>query len=127
MLKEFKAFLMRGNVVDLAVAVIIGGAFGAIVKSLVDDLISPLISMFGGAEGLAALSFTLNGAEFKYGNFLAAIINFVIVGFVLFLIVKAMNAATALTKKQEEEAPAAPLASTQEELLTEIRDLLAKK
>ena len=127
MLKEFKAFLMRGNVVDLAVAVIIGGAFGAIVKSLVDDLISPLISMFGGAEGLAALLFTLNGAEFKYGNFLAAIINFVIVGFVLFLIVKAMNAATALTKKQEEEAPAAPPAPTQEELLTEIRDLLAKK
>lgn len=126
MLKDLKAFLLRGNVVDLAIGVIIAGAFGAIVQSLVEDVITPLFLnpalKAAGAEKIAELSW--NGVA--YGNFLSAIINFVIVGTVLFFIVKAMEKAQSLAKKQEvaEEAVAGP---TQEELLAEIRDLLKNK
>ncbi len=120
MLKEFKSFIMRGNVVDLAIAVIIGGAFGAIVSSFVDDIITPLLLApalkAAGAENIAQLVW----GEVKYGNFLAAVIKFIVIAFVLFLIVKAMNS----TKKKE--AAAAPAGPTQEELLTQIRDLLKK-
>lgn len=124
MLKEFKAFAMRGNVVDLAIGVIIGGAFGAIVTSLINDVITPL--MLKPALDAAQLSkledLTAFGAV-KYGKFIAALINFVIIAFVLFLIVKAMNAA----QKKEEEKPAAPAAPPADiQLLTEIRDLLKK-
>ena len=126
MLKELKAFLLRGNVVDLAVAVIIGAAFGAIVTSLVNDIITPLILnpalKAAGVDKIAELSW--NGVA--YGNFLSAIINFIVIGTVLFFIVKAAEKAQNLGKKEEaveEEAPA----PTQEELLTEIRDLLANK
>ena len=117
MLKEFKEFLMRGNIVELAVAVIIGGAFKAIIDSLVNDIISPII---------AAVSFRLGSAQIGIGAFIAAIINFVIVGAVLFLIIKGMNKASELAKKNqvEEAAPAAP---TAEDYLKEIRDLLANK
>ncbi len=124
--KEFKAFAMRGNVVDLAVAVVIGGAFGKIVSSLVDDIITPAIL----TPALKAAKLTdleklvIPGTAIKYGNFLSQIISFIIVAFALFIIVKAINA----TKKKEETAPSAPPAPTKEEvLLTEIRDLLAKK
>lgn len=124
--KEFKAFAMRGNVVDLAVAVVIGGAFGKIVSSLVDDIITPAIL----TPALKAAKLTdleklvIPGTAIKYGNFLSQIISFIIVAFALFIIVKAINA----TKKKEEAAPSAPPAPTKEEvLLTEIRDLLAKK
>jgi large conductance mechanosensitive channel len=123
MLKEFKNFIAKGNVVDLAVAVIIGGAFGAIVSSLVDDVITPLILTpalkASGAENLSQLAW----GTVKYGNFLSAVIKFLVIAFVLFLIVKAMNA----MKKKEEAAPAAP-APTPEEvvLLREIRDALKK-
>jgi large conductance mechanosensitive channel len=120
MFKEFKSFIMRGNVVDLAVAVIIGGTFGAIVSSLVDDIITPLLLApalkASGAENIAALAW---GAV-KYGNFLAAIIKFIVIAFVLFLIVKSMNSA------KKKEAAAAPAGPTQEQLLTQIRDLLKK-
>lgn len=126
MLKDLKAFLLRGNVVDLAVAVVIGAAFGAIVTSLVNDIITPLIlkpaMKAAGVEQIAQLSW--NGVA--YGSFLSAVINFLVVGTVLFFVVKAAEKAQNLGKKEEavEEEVAAP---TQEELLTEIRDLLAKK
>ena len=126
MLKELKAFLLRGNVVDLAVAVIIGAAFGAIVTSLVNDIITPLILnpalKAAGVDKIAELSW--NGVA--YGSFLSAVINFIVIGTVIFFIVKAAEKAQNLGKKEEavEEEAAAP---TQEELLAEIRDLLANK
>ena len=126
MLKELKAFLLRGNVVDLAVAVIIGAAFGAIVTSFVNDIIAPLILnpalKAAGVEKIAEL--TWNGVA--YGSFLSAVINFLVIGTVLFFVVKAAEKAQNLGKKEEaaEEEVAGP---TQEELLAEIRDLLANK
>ena len=126
MLKELKAFLLRGNVVDLAVAVIIGAAFGAIVTSFVNDIIAPLILnpalKAAGVEKIAEL--TWNGVA--YGSFLSAVINFLVIGTVLFFVVKAAEKAQNLGKKEEAVEEAAP-APTQEELLTEIRDLLANK
>ena len=126
MLKDLKNFLLRGNVVDLAVAVIIGAAFGAIVTSLVNDIITPLILnpalKAAGVDKIAELSW--NGVA--YGSFLSAVINFVVIGTVLFFIVKAAEKAQNLGKKEEvaeEETPA----PTQEELLAEIRELLANK
>ena len=126
MLKDLKAFLLRGNIVDLAVAVVIGAAFGAIVTSLVNDIITPLIlkpaMKAAGVDKIANLSW--NGVA--YGSFLSAVINFLVVGTVLFFVVKAAEKAQNLGKKEEaveEETPA----PTQEELLTEIRDLLANK
>ena len=121
-LKEFKEFAVKGNVVDLAIGVIIGGAFGAIVSSLVGDVITPLLLTPAfkatGAENLQDLVW--NGVA--YGKFLAAVINFLCVAFVLFMLVKGINK----FKKKEEPAPEAPAGPTQEELLTEIRDLLKK-
>ena len=126
MLKELKAFLLRGNVVDLAVAVIIGAAFGAIVTSFVNDIIAPLILnpalKAAGVEKIAEL--TWNGVA--YGSFLSAVINFLVIGTVLFFVVKAAEKAQNLGKKEEAVEEAAP-APTQEELLAEIRDLLANK
>lgn len=123
MLKEFKDFAMRGNVVDLAVAVIIGGAFGKIINSLIEDVITPLLlkPALEAAELENIEQLTIMGGV-KYGMFLSAVINFVIIAFVLFLIIKGINA----TKKKEAPAPAAPAGPSQEELLAEIRDLLKK-
>ena len=127
MLKELKAFLLRGNVVDLAVAVIIGAAFGAIVTSFVNDIITPLILnpalKAAGVEKIAEL--TWNGVA--YGSFLSAVINFLVIGTVLFFVVKAAEKAQNLGKKEEEAAEEEAAAPTQEELLAEIRDLLANK
>ena len=126
MLKELKNFLLRGNVVDLAVAVIIGAAFGAIVTSFVNDIITPLILNpaleAAHVKNIAQLSW--NGVA--YGSFLSAVINFLVIGTVLFFVVKAAEKAQNLGKKEEaaEEEVAGP---TQEELLAEIRDLLANK
>ncbi len=141
MLAEFKKFIMKGNVVDLAVAVIIGGAFSLIVKSLVDDIIMPMVgAVFGGMDFsnmFIALSDKVTattlaeakkqGAVLAYGNFITVTVNFIIIAFVIFLIVKALNKAQEMRKKEEEEkeAPAEP--PRQEVLLEEIRDLLAKK
>ncbi|MFM9840030.1 MAG: large conductance mechanosensitive channel protein MscL [Cyclobacteriaceae bacterium] len=124
MLKEFKDFAMKGNVVDLAVGVIIGGAFGKIVGSFIDDVITPLLLKPAlEAANLTKLEELTIFGTVKYGNFLSAVINFVIVAFVLFLIIKGMNAA----KKKEEAAPAAPAAPPADiQLLSEIRDLLKK-
>ncbi|HEL1987606.1 TPA: large conductance mechanosensitive channel protein MscL [Streptococcus suis] len=122
MLKDLKAFLFRGNIVDLAVAVVIGGAFGAIIKSFVNDIITPLILnpalKAANVQNIADLAW--NGV--KYGSFLSAVINFLIIGTSMFFVVKA--AEKAMPKKVEEKAPAGP---TQEELLAEIRDLLKKQ
>ncbi|MGC3941172.1 large conductance mechanosensitive channel protein MscL [Streptococcus koreensis] len=126
MLKELKAFLLRGNVVDLAVAVIIGAAFGAIVTSFVNDIITPLIlnPALEAAHVKNIAELTWNGVA--YGSFLSAVINFLVIGTVLFFVVKAAEKAQNLGKKEEatEEEVAGP---TQEELLAEIRDLLANK
>ena len=128
MLKEFKEFIMRGNVLDLAVGVIIGGAFTAIVTSLVDDVIGPVIGMLCGGIDFSSIAVTVGSAQLMVGNFIQAIINFLLVALCVFAIIKSVNKASDLTKKKEEEAaeeePAAP---TTEELLTEIRDLLANK
>ena len=122
MIQEFKAFIAKGNVLDLAVAVIIGGAFGAIVTSLVNDIIMPLIGVILGGTDFTTLAITFGEASITYGNFIQAIINFLIIAFVIFMIVRTANN----MKKQEEEAPA-PAGPTTEELLAEIRDLLKAK
>lgn len=124
MLKEFKAFAMRGNVVDLAVGVIIGGAFGKIVGSLIDDVITPLLLKPAlEAANLSHLDQLTAFGTVKYGVFLSSVINFVIVAFILFLIIKGMNAA----QKKEEAKPTAPAPTPDDiKLLTEIRDLLKK-
>ncbi|MGN6400077.1 MAG: large conductance mechanosensitive channel protein MscL [Flavisolibacter sp.] len=121
--KEFREFALKGNVVDLAIAVIIGAAFGAIVSSLVDDVITPLLLTPAlkavGAEDIA----TLHWGAVKYGNFLSAIIKFIVIAFVLFLLIQGMNR---MKRKKEEVAPAPPEYSLQEKLLMEIRDSLKK-
>jgi len=121
MIKEFKEFINKGNVMDLAVGVIIGGAFGAIVTSLVNDIIMPLIVWITGKADVSSLSVKIGEATLAYGNFLQAIINFLIIAFVIFLIVKAMNK---VIKKKEEEKPAK---SDEVKLLEDIRDLLKKQ
>ncbi len=124
-LKEFKAFALRGNVIDLAIGVVIGAAFNGIVKSLVDDIITPaILTPALKAADLADLAqLVIPGTAIKYGNFISQIISFIIVAFALFMIVKGINAA----KKKEEEGPKAPPEpSNEEKLLMEIRDALKK-
>ncbi len=126
MMKEFKSFAMRGNVVDLAIGVVIGGAFGKIVGSLVDDIITPaVLTPALKAAHLTNLSdLVIPGTAIKYGNFISTLLSFTIVAFALFLMVKAINVA----KKKEEAKPVAdPEPSAQEKLLMEIRDALLKK
>jgi large conductance mechanosensitive channel len=106
--KEFKEFIMRGNVIDLAVGVIIGGAFQAIVNSLVDDIINPLLSIFLKDIDFSNLTLNVLNAKIGYGSLINAIITFLINGFVIFLIIKAINKASSLTKPNVEEAPAEP-------------------
>ena len=124
-LNEFKDFAMKGNVLDLAVVVVMGSAFGTIVTSLVEKIIMPLVGIIVGGVNIADLSLKVGNATLGYGAFLQAIINFLIIAFSIFLFVKAINTATSKFKKAEEEA--APAVDPQLELLTEIRDLLAKK
>jgi large conductance mechanosensitive channel len=122
---EFKAFAMRGNVIDLAVGIVIGGAFGGIVKSLVDDIITPavLTPALKAAHLTNLAELTIPGTAIKYGNFISQIISFIIVAFALFMIIKAVNA----SKKKEEASPASPPEpSVSEKLLMEIRDSLKK-
>jgi large conductance mechanosensitive channel len=126
MLKEFREFIQRGSVIDLAVGVIIGGAFGAIVTSLVNDILMPLVGIVLGGVDFATLSIQVGDATILYGNFIQAIVNFVIIAFVIFLIVRSYN------KLQEKEAPEAappapPEPSPEEKLLAEIRDLLKER
>lgn len=123
MLKEFREFLNRGNVIDLAVAVIIGGAFGAIINSLVNDIIMPLIGIVLGGVDFSSLSITVGEAVILYGNFLQAIVNFLIIAFVLFLIIRSYNKLQE-TKSEEQEPALEQEPSEEVKLLTEIRDLL---
>ncbi len=103
---EFKEFIMQGNVVSLAVAVVVGAAFGALVDSLVADMITPLIAAFGGQPDFSELSFTINGSNFNYGNFINAVISFLIIAAVIFVfVVKPMNALVERTRKEEPEDP----------------------
>ena len=136
-IKEFKEFAMKGNVMDMAVGVIIGGAFGKIVSSLVDDVLMPIIGKLTGGVSFVDLFATLGDGEYKtlaeakeagaavlaYGQFIQNIIDFLIIAFCIFLMIKAMNK----LKKEEPAEPAAPAGPTQEELLAEIRDLLKQK
>ncbi len=132
-LKEFKEFAMRGNVIDMAVGIIIGGAFGKIIASFVSDVLMPPIGLLLGGVNFTDLKLTMKEAQegveavtLNYGNFLQVTIDFLIIAFAIFMFIKAMNK---LTKKKEEvvEAPPAPPAPSKEEvLLTEIRDLLKK-
>jgi large conductance mechanosensitive channel len=137
MLKEFKSFILTGNVIELSVAVILAGAVGGVVKGFTNDIMMPIIGHFTGGVDFSDLKIILAEAvtdpatgevtspenAILYGNWINAVINLVLVGFVLFMIVKAYNK----TKKKKEEAPAAPPAPTKDqELLTEIRDLLKK-
>jgi|SRR5581483_7043640 len=136
--KEFKEFALRGNVVDLAVGVIIGAAFGGVVKSIVDDLMTPIIGIVAKKDfsnlyiplsdkitpGLALADAKKLGPVFAYGNFITVVINFLIMAFCVFLVVKAMN----VLKRKEEAKPAAPAEPTaQEKLLMEIRDTLRQR
>ncbi len=123
MLKEFKEFAMKGNIVDLAVAVIIGAAFGKIVTALTDSIIMPVISLILGKGGVSELSVTIGNTVFPIGNLLQAIIDFILVAFVLFLLIKAMNKVI----RKKEAAPAAPPPTPEDIiLLREIRDALKK-
>ncbi|MBT8066468.1 MAG: large-conductance mechanosensitive channel protein MscL [Gammaproteobacteria bacterium] len=128
MLKEFKEFAMRGNVVDMAVGIIIGAAFGKIVSSLVADVIMPPIGMIMGGVDFSELAIALgegaDAATINYGVFINTVLDFLIVAFAIFMVIKGMNS----MKKKEEAKPAEPPKPSKEEvLLTEIRDLLAKK
>ena len=123
-IKEFKEFAMRGNVMDMAVGVIIGGAFGKIVSSLVDDVIMPVIGVLTGGVDFSKLSLMVGDAEVKYGMFIQNIIDFLIIAICIFSMIKVMNSISA-KKKEEPAAPAEP--SNEEKLLSEIRDLLKNK
>ena len=123
MVKDFREFILRGNVVDLAVAVVVGAAFGAVVAALVADIITPVSAAIGGKPDFSNLTFTINGSRFKYGDFINAIISFLIIAAaVFFLVVKPVNALLARRKAKEEPAPEAPPEDVL--LLTAIRDLL---
>ena len=126
MIKEFKEFINKGNVMDMAVGVIIGGAFGKIVSSLVDDVLMPAIGMLTGNVDFTKLALKIgegdNAAVLNYGTFIQNIIDFLIIALCIFLMIKGMNKLT--KKKEEEPAPAEP--SNEEKLLGEIRDLLKK-
>ena len=121
---EFKTFISRGNVVDMAVGVIIGGAFGKIVTSLVNDVLMPVIGVFLGGLDFSDLSIKVGYATIKYGSFIQTIVDFLIVAFCIFMIVKLFES---FKKKKEEETEEAPKKSDEALLLEEIRDLLKKK
>ena len=141
MIKEFRDFIAKGNVMDLAVGIIIGAAFTAIVNSLVADIINPIIGLIIGGVDFSNLYYVMSGtvpegagiqtakdsgaAVFAYGSFITAVINFLIIAFVVFLLVKGVNSIKDRAMRKGEEVPSAPKGPTQEELLTDIRNLLA--
>ena len=126
---EFRKFIARGNVMDLAVGVIIGGAFKGITDSLVNDILNPILGIFaGGNEALAGLDISVpGGGEILLGSFLNAVLNFLIMAFVIFCLVKGINRFHRKKEEAAETAPAEPVLTTQEQLLTEIRDLLKEQ
>ena len=143
MIREFRDFIAKGNVMDLAVGIIIGAAFTAIVNSLVQDIINPIIGVIVGGIDFTSLYWVMSGtvaegvglqtakdsgaAVFAYGSFVTAVINFLIIAFVVFLPVKAGNRIKDAAMRREQAVPGAPAGPTQEELLTQIRDLLATR
>ena len=122
-LREFRAFASRGNVIDLAVGVIIGSAFSAITTSLINDIVMPILGIFTSQITMSDLSVTVAGAVITYGNFIQAVLNFLVMSFVVFCLVKAINR----LHKKEEAPKAPPKPSNEELLLTEIRDLLKER
>jgi large conductance mechanosensitive channel len=124
MFKEFADFIKKGNVIDLAVAVIIGGAFGAIISSLVDDIIMPLIGILLGGLDFTALSAQVGDASVAYGNFIQSVVNFLLIALVIFLAIRTYNNMDRRKKEEEADEPAEPEPSAEEKLLAEIRDLL---
>lgn len=127
MLKEFREFIMRGNVLDLAVAVVIGTAFIAVVNSLVGDIVMPIIGVLIGGINFSGLSITIGSAVIAYGKFLQAVVNFLLVGFTMFLIIKSINSLQKRLVKPKEETPPAPVTPEDILLLREIRDLLKQR
>ncbi len=122
-LAEFREFVLRGNLVDLAIAVVLGAAFGALVTSFVANLVTPLIAAIGGQPDFSDLTFTINSSQFRYGAFFNALLSFLIIAAVIFfLVVKPVNALLARNKADDEPAPDSPTPDVM--LLTEIRDLL---
>ena len=127
MLKEFKEFISKGNVMDMAVGIIIGGAFTSIVTALVDNIITPLLGMITGGVSFAERVVTVGSVSLQYGLFIDAIIKFLLIAWVLFLIIKGLNKAKSMAAKKEEPAPEEPAPVPEDiALLTEIRDLLKK-
>ncbi|WP_314024829.1 large-conductance mechanosensitive channel protein MscL [Filifactor alocis] len=124
LIKEFKEFAVRGNVVDMAVGVIIGGAFGKIVTSLVEDMIMPLIGVVIGGVDFTSLVLNVRGVDVAYGNFIQQVFNFLVIAFSIFIVIKGINS---MKKKEEEVEPVPPEPTKEEVLLTEIRDLLKQK
>lgn len=127
MLKEFREFIARGNVMDMAVGIIVGAAFTAIVTSMVDDLVNPFLGLFLGGTDFSALSVGLGDAQFMYGNFINAVIKFLIIAWVVFLLVRTLNRIKESARRKQAvaaPAPEAPKGPSQEDLLIEIRDLL---
>jgi len=127
MFKEFKEFISKGNVIDLAVGIIIGGAFKSIVTSFVNDIIMPLVGMALGGISFADMNVAVGTATVNYGLFIQAIVDFIIIAFVIFLMVKAINRMRRRKEEAVEEEPAPPEPTKEEVLLTEIRDLLKNK
>jgi large conductance mechanosensitive channel len=127
MIKEFREFILRGNVVDLAIAVVIGAAFGAVVAAFVADLVTPLIAAIGGKPDFAQLTFTINDSKFKYGHFFNAVVSFLIISAVIFFfIVKPLNLLLA-RRKDADVTPEAEAPAEDVRLLAEIRDLLRER
>lgn len=124
MIQELKDFLLRGNVVELAVAVVIGAAFSAVITAFVENIINPIIGLLPGADSLDALSATIGGAEFTYGLFLSALLSFIAVGTVLFFVIRAYNKAAEMNAKAEEEEIVVEAPAEEIMLLREIRDQL---
>ena len=122
-LAEFKTFIARGNVMDMAVGVIIGGAFSNITTSLINDIVMPLLGVLTGSMSFASLEVRIGPAVITYGNFIQAVLNFLVMAFVVFCLVRTINR----FHRKKEAAPAAPEPSNEEKLLTEIRDLLKER
>lgn len=122
---EFREFAMRGNVIDLAVGVIIGAAFSAITTSLINDIIMPIVGLFIGGSSITEMYIMVGSAKIAYGNFISSVVNFLIMAFVIFCMVKAINGLkNKMHKVEEEKTSAPPKPSNEEVLLAEIRDLL---
>lgn len=128
MIKEFKEFVKRGNVMDLAVGVIVGGAFSSIVTSLVNNILTPILGIFLGGIDFSGLSINIKDATINYGLFIQSIIDFLIIAFCIFILIKVLNKLMSVGKKEmKEEAPKPPIKKEEVILLEEIRDLLSKK